>query len=409
MAGPATEHERFIDPEDYTYDLPQDRIAAYPLPERDQSRLLFYHKGKITHHKFPEIISLLPEGALLFFNNTRVIPARLHFRKPTGAIIEIFLLNPVFPSGEIARAMNEKHEGVWKCMIGNLKRWHDHSSLTQDLKIGGKTVVLTASIDNAEEGLVRFRWEDPRITFSEIITELGQIPLPPYINRDPVEEDKIRYQTVYSRIEGAVASSTAGLHFTDKILDELKQKNFGLEFITLHIGAGTFQPIKTSNAVDHNMHREQLSLTRENVIRILNHPGPVIPVGTTAMRTLESMYWFGVDLLMEKKNELNISRLQPYEIPEQELPPLKKSLQAILDFFDQQHIDKITGETGIYILPGYKFRICNGLVTNFHLPGSTLILLVAAFTGIDWKRIYTEAIMHDYRFLSYGDSSLIIP
>ena len=399
----------FINPEDFTYDLPQDRIASFPLAERDQSRLLFYNKGRITHHIFSEFTSLIPENSLLVFNNSKVIPARLHFRKSTGAIIEIFLLKPVLPSSTLADALSARTETLWECMIGNLKKWHDPSPLIRILKNGNKEIELIASMENHEKGWVRLQWNDPSFTLNDILTLAGKIPLPPYISREPVEDDKIRYQTVYSEINGAVASSTAGLHFTSEILEDLNHKNIPIDFITLHVGAGTFQPIKTTNAYDHKMHSEQIIISLQNLNNLLYHKGPIISVGTTSLRTLESLYWFGTSLLFKNQSEFKIEKLEPYNYDERILPTREEALNSVKEFFLNNKIDSLTGETEIYILPGYQFKICDGLITNYHLPGSTLILLVAAFIGNDWKRIYAEAIMNDYRFLSYGDASLIIP
>ena len=399
----------FVNPEDFTYDLPQDRIASFPLPERDQSKLLFYHKGNITHHTFSNISTLVPADALLVFNNSRVIPARLHFRKSTGALIEIFLLSPVHPSNVMAEAMKARGEAIWKCMIGNVKRWHDHTSLKIKVKCSQKEIELKAVIEDLNEGHVKFSWDDKGLSLSDIIQAAGKIPLPPYIDREPEESDKERYQTIYSRIDGAVASSTAGLHFTEKIFRDLKKNKIKTDFITLHIGAGTFHPIKSSNAVEHDMHSEQLIITKENIENILGHNGSVIAVGTTSLRTLESVYWFGTALLSGKQDGFSISKLDPYEYPGKKHPTFKDSFTAVFKELKRLKTSRINGNTGIYILPGYKFKVCHGLITNFHLPGSTLILLVAAFAGNGWKRIYTEAIMNDYRFLSYGDASLLIP
>lgn len=396
-----------IDPEEYTYDLPQERIAMFPLKNRDESKLLFCDRGRITHHVFSEIPSLLPPDSLLVFNNTKVIPARLQFRKPTGAVIEVFLLNPVRPTPVLAQVMKEKTGAVWKCLIGNLKRWHDRTPLHLDLNQG--QIDLVATIADPAEMLVRLTWNDPGKTFSEILELAGRIPLPPYINREPVDEDKVRYQTVYSKLDGAVASSTAGLHFTDDLLKQLSGRNIKMEFITLHISAGTFQPIKSRNAIDHDMHSEQVIITEGNITALLNHNGPVIAVGTTSLRTLESIYWFGHSLLKKRGKEFKIEKLEPYRYNDSDLPEWKPALNAVHREVKGNQSKMILGETGIYILPGYRFKACHGLITNYHLPGSTLILLVAAFAGNDWKRIYAEALMNDYRFLSYGDSSLIIP
>jgi S-adenosylmethionine:tRNA ribosyltransferase-isomerase len=388
---------------DYTYTLPADRIAQYPLQNRDEANLLFYKTGHIEHKKFTALPELLPQNSLLVFNNTKVIPARLHFQKETGAQIELFLLNPVSPSSLLIDAMQTHESCVWKCTIGNLKRWTG-SSLKKNLP----GVTLEATLLNREEGLVEFSWDDKNNSFANIIDLSGETPLPPYLKRKSETSDKTRYQTIYSKHEGAVAAPTAGLHFTEKVFSDLKQKNIETDFVTLHVSAGTFQPIKTENATQHTMHSEQIVLHKKNIENLLVANKFIVPVGTTSMRTLESLYWYGAKLLIDPSEEFIIGQTDPYTY-KTPAPSKTDALQAVLRKMHHENIEQLTGTSSIFIYPGYDFKICNGLVTNFHQPGSTLILLVAAFVGNSWKNIYDEALKKNYRFLSYGDSSLLIP
>ena len=386
---------------DYTYTLPPDKIAAYPLPARDTSRLLVYKEKQISHSTFTLLGEHLPPNAFLFFNNTKVIPARLHFRKESGAHIEIFLLNPVRPSTLMSETMGATQRCAWQCTIGNLKRW---TGGALEKKIG--EVTLVASLGERESGVVEFSWKTGR-TFAEIIHDAGETPLPPYIRRAPEASDSERYQTIYSRYEGAVAAPTAGLHFTPAVFETLKEKNIGHDFLTLHVSAGTFQPIKAGDPEKHVMHEEQIIISRVNVQNLLT-PGRVITaVGTTSMRTLESLYWYGARLLADAGSVFSIGQRDPYT--HQAPPPASDALGAVLEHMDKNQLDTLVGETSIFIKPGYTFRVCRALITNFHQPASTLILLVAAFVGDDWKKIYREALEKDYRFLSYGDSSLLVP
>jgi S-adenosylmethionine:tRNA ribosyltransferase-isomerase len=386
---------------DFTYELPADRIALYPLEKRDQSKLLVYQHGTIVHERFHSLINFLPDNALLFFNDTKVIPARLHFAKETGATIEIFLLHPVTPSSLVAEAMQAQTQSSWKCTIGNLKRWKDDVLIKE---LGNST--LEARLLNREEGIVEFRWTE-NISFAEIITRSGETPLPPYLKRKPESTDRDRYQTVYAQYEGAVAAPTAGLHFTEDVLQALKLKGIATDYVTLHVSAGTFQPVKVQNAAEHTMHNEQVLVSQNNINNLLQSKF-IIPVGTTSMRTLESLYWYGVKLLENPEAIFTIQQHDPYQ-PYTSLPSAQQALEAVAAYMDRNQLDILTGETSIYIMPGYTFRICNGLVTNFHQPGSTLILLVAAFVGDNWKTIYQQALTNSYRFLSYGDSSLLLP
>lgn len=383
---------------DYTYELPEDRIALHPLTERDQSKLLVYREGKITHSIFSNLSEFLPDNSILFFNNTKVIPARLFFKKDTGATIEIFLLNPVLPSSIVALAMSAQKKCRWHCTIGNLKRWADN----YELQVTHGELNLAARLIERTNGIVEFEWNLP-ISFSEVVQKIGAIPLPPYIKRKAESEDTMRYQTIYSKEDGAVAAPTAGLHFTDNVLSSLQKKNIAAEYLTLHVSAGTFQPVKVENAIEHTMHAEQVLINRHNIEQLLSNK-LVTSVGTTSLRTLESIYWYGVKLANDPMAEFVVHQDDAYK-----LTPIDKSdsLNAIIRKMDREKMDQLLGETSIYMLPGYDFKMAEALLTNFHQPGSTLILLVAAFVGADWERIYTEALANEYRFLSYGDSSLL--
>ncbi|MTI30272.1 S-adenosylmethionine:tRNA ribosyltransferase-isomerase [Xanthovirga aplysinae] len=398
-----------ISQKEYLYELPEERIATQALKDRSASKLLFYNKGKIRHEYFKGISDLLPQNSLLVYNNTKVIPARIYFQKATGANIEIFLLQPEAPTKVISLAMEQKEGCMWLTMIGNLRKWKDDDILVRELNIQEKTICLKAKIEDRDRKLVSFEWDNPEISFVEIVQAAGEVPLPPYMNRKPNKADIPRYQTVYSEKEGAVAAPTAGLHFTEEIIKDLKEKDIQTDYLTLHVSAGTFQPIKEENVINHPMHAEQVVVSRENIHNLLQTNRKIIAVGTTSMRTMESLYWYGVKLIKEGDPTFSIEKLIPYAYKEEELPTKEQSLQAILDFMEKEGKSEIMGETRIFIFPGYKFRICEGLITNFHQPESTLILLVAAFVGERWRDIYNEALAQDYRFLSYGDSSLLIP
>ena len=394
---------------DFQYDLPDERIARFPLAQRDRSKLLEYKQGIITHRSFFELPDRLPENSLLVFNDTKVIPARLHFQRSTGAVIELFLLNPVPADRLVSEAMQDKNRSVWQCMIGNRKRWQPDEILTKEIRVGDHTIVVRAHWHDPNQSHIRFEWTPGDESFAAILHETGKIPLPPYLNRDVTEADKETYQTVYSRIEGAVAAPTAGLHFTLEIFERLAQKGIRTDYLTLHVGAGTFQPIKTTDVRQHAMHTEQVVYSRQNLETLLDQNGPVIAVGTTSMRSLESLYWFGVQLVKKEAEPFHLDQQYAYSLAEDELPEKTVALQAVLTHLMQTGHDQVIGHTGIYCMPGYRFQMVDGLVTNFHQPGSTLILLVAAFIGDDWRTIYKEALENDYRFLSYGDSSLLLP
>lgn len=388
---------------DYSYELPPEKIALHPLPDRDESRLLVYRQGKITHGRFYDLAGFLPEQSFLFFNDTKVIPARLHFRKETGADIEVFLLSPVEPSVILSETMLATGQSTWKCSIGNLKRWSEGTSLR---KVVDDTT-LEATLLDRKNGVVQFTWKTGQ-SFAEIINRSGETPLPPYLKRKADESDRTRYQTIYSHHEGAVAAPTAGLHFTEKVFNDLNKRNIHHDFLTLHVSAGTFQPVKTENVNEHVMHPEQIVVTRKNIENLLQPEKFIVAVGTTSMRTLESLYWFGVKLLKDKTSAFIINQRDPY-ISQAYLPSITASLTAIRMYMTENDHETIIGETSIFIKPGYQFKVCRGLITNFHQPASTLMLLVAAFTGRDWRKIYDEALKNDYRFLSYGDSSLLLP
>lgn len=392
---------------DYLYELPEYRIAKFPLARRDSSKLLVYEQGQTRHESFKDISNFLPAGSTLFFNNTKVIPARLLFFKGTGAEIEIFLLQPKSPTPEIARAMQVEEQCSWICMIRNLKKWKNEEVLKRVVDIEGKKLEISAKLIDNSSQTVALKWNQP-IAFASMIALLGEVPLPPYLKRKAENSDRTTYQTIYSKAEGAVAAPTAGLHFTDQVLGQLQQKKIATEFLTLHVSAGTFQPIKEEEIIKHPMHAEQIILSRNN-IEAIGKAKKIIAVGTTSMRSLESLYWFGLRLHLEKHEVFFVEKLYPYKFLEKPLPSRNEIMDEILQYMEQKGLDCLSGATEIYIFPGYTFRMCDGLITNFHQPGSTLILLVAAFLGEDWREVYTQALENNYRFLSYGDSSLLLP
>lgn len=395
-----------IDLKEYEYTLPEERIAKHPLEKRDHSKLLVYNKGIIHHRHFFDLPDLLDSDCLLIYNNTKVIPARLVFQKQTGARIEVFLLQPVSPSKVMSEIMASKKPVVWETLIGNLKRWKEGEELQGTVSVANQEVVLTARLLNRVLNQVEFSWSDKEIAFVDLVEACGETPLPPYLNRKVQEDDKSRYQTVYSEKEGAVAAPTAGLHFTEEIFEGLRKKGVQEAALTLHVSAGTFQPIKVQNVEEHPMHSEQMEIKLETIEKLLKHKGKIIAVGTTSVRTLESMYWFGVQLLENRGSLFQIEKLAPYALRES-LPTGKESLEAIIKEMKAKSVDNLLGTTEIFLFPGYRFRLVEGLITNFHQPGSTLVLLIAAILGEDWKKVYHEALANDYRFLSYGDSSLI--
>ncbi len=380
--------------DDFSYELPDDRIAKHPPKERGTSKLLVYRQGEIQHHRFGAIVDQLPQDTTLVFNDTKVIPARIILYKETGARIEIFLLEPLLPSTAHEEVMATEKECVWKCLIGNARKWKPGTSLKSP------SLNFTATRTGNDE--VTFAWEG--MSFAELLTEIGKIPLPPYIQREVEQDDKDRYQTVYSKVDGAVAAPTAGLHFTDQIMQSLEAKGIQTEYVTLHVSAGTFQPIKTNDIAEHPMHNEQVWVQRSTVESLMSST-QTIAVGTTSMRTLESLYWFGVRL-QHGKDDFFIRKDDPYEL---EAIDRQLALQNVLTYMDQHQLPQLGGQTEIFLYPGYTFRMCDGLITNYHMPNSTLILLIAAFIGEDWRKVYEAALSNGYQFLSYGDSSLLIP
>ena len=386
------------------YVLPQERIAKYPLEKRDQSKILCYNKGEIIDHKFLELPSLLNKDYRLFFNDTKVIPARLFFTKETGALIEVFLLEPIAPSPIVSLAMEAHGPVTWQCMVGNYKKWKNEQELSLTLKHEGKQIQLKAKIEDRERVEISFNWEGD-FSFAEIVEMAGQIPLPPYLNRDSEASDKERYQTVYSQHKGAVAAPTAGLHFTEKVLSELNAKGIQKSFLTLHVSAGTFQPIKVSDPTEHPMHSEQMVVSKKAIEDVLATE-KVIAVGTTSMRTLESLYWFG-NRLLQGNEVFAIEKLEIYQ--NEDLPTRKEAFSAILNWMNNKGAASLQGTTEIFIMGDYEFKVCDGLITNFHQPGSTLLMLISSFLKGDWQKVYNHALENDYRFLSYGDSSLLLP
>ena len=382
---------------DYNYPLPDERIAKYPLAERDHSKLLVYRDGQVSEDRFFNVGDYIADDALLVYNNTRVIQARLEFRKPTGARIEVFCLEPIDPH-DYQLSLGSTNGCTWKCMIGNAKKWHDEYLEYPVEKLGlALRAYKGATLGNAYS--VRFEWDDRTISFAEILDAAGELPIPPYLNRKTEESDKTTYQTVYSRIKGSVAAPTAGLHFTDQVLDNLRSRGIQTDEVTLHVGAGTFLPVKTEDANQHVMHTEIIAVPRATIANVQAHLGHIVAVGTTSMRTLESLYFMGC------KQAATVSQFEPYEAAY----PLsaKEALQRLLDWMDATGQTTLHAETQIMIKPGYQFHIVDQLITNFHQPQSTLLLLVSAFVGGDWRTIYDYALSHDFRFLSYGDSSIL--
>jgi len=395
-----------IDLNEYQYILPETRIANHPLPERDHSKLLEYKNGSIKHFHFYNLPDRLPTDSLLVYNDTKVIPARLIFQKETGARIEIFLLKPISPSRVIPEVMLAKEKVVFETMIGNLRKWKKDEILRGDLFIGDQKISLFARLLDRDSKTVEFEWSDSNMSFVDVVEVSGEVPLPPYLNRHAEEDDKERYQTIYSKKEGAVAAPTAGLHFTGRVFDRLSAKGIEKTQLTLHVSAGTFQPIKVDKVENHPMHSEQILVTKETIIKLRKSIGKIIAVGTTSVRTLESIYWYGVKILENKGKEFLIPKLFPYK-ERKKMPSPSESLDAVLEFMNRMEKDEIMGSTEIFIFPGYHYQMVKALITNFHQPGSTLILLIATILGDDWKKVYEEALEKDYRFLSYGDSSLL--
>jgi S-adenosylmethionine:tRNA ribosyltransferase-isomerase len=398
-----------IDINDYNYDLPAERIAQYPVNERDKSQLLIFKDGIIKKNTFKNIDEYLPTDSLLVFNNTRVIRARILFKKQSGAAIEILCLEPALPA-EYALSFGSVKPVEWKCIVGNLKKWKKEILMTP-FTIKGREYTLNAErlVSHGEISLIKFTWNSEDITFGEVIEAAGHVPLPPYIDRSDETADAERYQTVYSKINGSVAAPTAGLHFTDNVLKSIRSRGIKSAELTLHVGAGTFQPVKVNNIYRHEMHCEHFSINATTIELLLQYAGRIIPVGTTSVRTLESIYWMGVKLIQKPADsihEFSLLQWEPYEL--NATYSVEESLKAILNFLKDRNSDLLQAETSIIIIPGYNFRLTSGMVTNFHQPRSTLLLLISAWTGSRWKEIYSYALENGFRFLSYGDSSLLL-
>ena len=395
---------------DYNYELPDERVAKYPLPNRDESKLLVYKNGSFEESVFNRITDYLPKDSLLVFNNTKVIHARIFFRKETGSSIEVFCLEPY--NMAVSEAFEQRKECRWMCFVGNNKKWKS-GKLSREIIDGDKKINLTVSREEAcgNAWIVLFEWDDDSYSFAHIIEMAGTIPLPPYLNRAAEADDKERYQTVYAQHEGSVAAPTAGLHFTPNVFAKLKNIGIDTEFVTLHVGAGTFKPVDSETIGEHEMHVERIQITRENVENLLKHiHQPIIAVGTTSVRTLESLYWIGVKLCYGLvSNDLSVEQWEPYELSEKPRIGAEESLSKVLAFMDDNDLDVLYGSTKLMIAPGYEYRIVKGIVTNFHQPQSTLLLLVSALIGEVWKQVYSYALNNGFRFLSYGDSCLFLP
>lgn len=396
--------------EDYNYSLPDERIAKFPLSRRDESKLLLYRDGRIGESIFKKLPGYLPGNCLMVFNNTRVIQARLLFQKETGARIEIFCLEPVEPN-DYALVFQQTRQCTWTCLVGNLKKWKE-GALSKTVVIGTDAVTLKAEKKQSygDSHRIEFTWDRDEYTFADLLESAGVLPIPPYLHRETEKSDLQTYQTVYSKIKGSVAAPTAGLHFTPEVLAELDARGIGREEVTLHVGAGTFKPVKSETIEGHEMHTEFISVGRNSIERIRQNLGSIVAVGTTSVRTLESLYYIGALLAQRpdaSSEELVVKQWMPYEEANNRLSPAE-ALQNILDYLDRRQADRLVTATQIIIAPGYTFKLVGGMVTNFHQPQSTLLLLISAFVDGDWKSIYDYALSHDFRFLSYGDSSLLI-
>lgn len=403
---------KHIQIKDFNYNLPDERIAKFPLAKRDNSKLLLYRHGEVTEDVFHNIAQYLPKGALMVFNNTKVIQARLHFRKETGALIEVFLLEPYMPA-DYEQMFQTTGHCSWLCMIGNLKKWKE-GTLKRTFYVKSKEVTLVAERkeDVHKSYRVDFSWDASDVSWAELLDAVGELPIPPYLNRETQESDKTTYQTVYSKIKGSVAAPTAGLHFTPEVLADIDRHGIDREELTLHVGAGTFKPVKSEEIQDHEMHTEYICVHRQTLEKLIRHEAKAIAVGTTSVRTLESLYYIGVKLektLDLSEEELHVCQWEPYEnAVAKPITPIK-AIENILAYLDKHGLSALHASTQIIIAPGYEYNIVKMLVTNFHQPQSTLLLLVSAFVHGDWRKIYDYALAHDFRFLSYGDSSLLIP
>lgn len=404
-------HPKNLSIKDFTYTLPDERIAKYPLTLRDQSKLLIWQNKQLREDKYHNLSDHLPADSLLIFNNTKVVEARLLFEKSNGSKIEIFCLEPHEQYADITSAMLQKEKVWWKCLVGGAKKWKEGPLISLISNDGFDITLMAQKVQQLSDSyVIELSWDKVELSFAEVLHVAGLIPLPPYLNRLPEDTDKERYQTIYAKHDGSVAAPTAGLHFTPELFESLKKKNIQHDFVTLHVGAGTFKPVKADTMQEHEMHAEFIDVRKsfiENIIQHLHHP--IIPVGTTSLRTIESLYWLGVKTKLNPSitNEsLHITQWEPYELMADEISA-KDALLSLLQWLDQNKSERLITKTQIIIAPGYRFRIVSALITNFHQPQSTLLLLVSAIVGNDWKNIYNYALENDFRFLSYGDGCLL--
>ncbi len=405
-------HPKQISIADYTYELPNEKIAKYPLPERDLSKLLVYKNGEYQTSQYQYLADFLPAKSLLVFNNTKVVEARLQFKKSTGGAIEIFCLEPDDQYPDITTAMLEKGRVLWKCLVGGAKKWKDEI-LSTAWEINNTTVILSARLVERLNDcfLIEFYWTIESLSFAELLHLAGEIPLPPYLNRAAEASDKTTYQTIYAAHDGSVAAPTAGLHFTERLFNRLNEKHIDHCFVTLHVGAGTFKPVKAEKMDEHEMHAEFIDVDIKAIKYLLHHlPHPIIPVGTTSLRTIESLYWLGVKLSNEDVSPLELLQLSQwdaYDLPQ--FVPTSTALEHLINWLENNQLNRVIAKTQLLIAPGYTLRIAQAIITNFHQPSSTLLLLVAAFIGDEWRNVYQYALDNDFRFLSYGDGSLLFP
>ncbi|HEX7906077.1 MAG TPA: S-adenosylmethionine:tRNA ribosyltransferase-isomerase [Chitinophagaceae bacterium] len=406
----STMHPKDRSIKNYTYSLPEERIAKYPLDERDASKLLIYKEGKIEETIYKNIADHLPPGSLLVFNNTKVVEARLIFQKPTGGVIEIFCLEPHEQYADITSAMLQTGNVYWQCLVGGVSKWKKGQVLEKKIRTGDTEIIVQATYieKRVDSFIIQLSWSPEQLSFAEILHLTGAIPLPPYIKRVVELSDSERYQTIYAHFDGSVAAPTAGLHFTSTIFKDLEAKNIKKDFVTLHVGAGTFKPVKSETMDQHEMHAEYIDVSKATIENILlNLNAPVIAVGTTSLRTIESLYWLGVKKsIVDSPQSIDLSQWEVYELAKENILP-EAALGSLLKWMDENKMERLLTKTQIIIAPGYQFKIVKALITNFHQPQSTLLLLVAALIGNDWKEVYEYALQHDFRFLSYGDGCLL--
>jgi len=407
-------HPENIFIKDYTYELTEKRIAKYPLPQRDESKLLIYKNGKIEENNYYNLDKYIPSNSLLVFNNTKVVEARLIFQKSSGSVIELFCLEPAEEYPDITTAMMQKKKVLWKCLVGGAKKWKDESliKMIKMIESDSKEVELVAKKIKklTDDFLIEFSWNDASLSFAEILHHTGSVPLPPYLHREAEETAKERYQTIYAKHEGSVAAPTAGLHFTERLFQKLEKKNIQRDFVTLHVGAGTFKPVKTETISEHEMHAEFFEVQKIFIENLLYHLDKnIIVVGTTSLRTIESLYWLGVKTIFQaeiSQHDLQLQQWEVYNIDASDIST-EQALQSLLQWMNKNQTEVLVTKTQIIIVPGYELKVANGLITNFHQPQSTLLLLVASIVGDHWKKIYSYALENNFRFLSYGDGSLI--